>query len=261
MKRVIARLNMSNITTGSSTMSKPTSAPSKRVQKKSDEVLATPAAASPAVAPAAVAPAAVAAVAAPADKKVKKAATSAAPAPTATPSVAAPVASAVESSEAKTEVKSVEEEIKELVELHQKLREQATNAVKTLQRLQKRVAKEVKEAGRRRRRVSKEAADGTTKEKRPTIFTTPVTLRDPLCKFLGLANGSQMTPADVTRAFSAYVESHKLKDAEKGHTIHPDLAMRQVLGVKEGEQVTYRNIQSYLYKLYVLPEKKSKSSA
>ena len=238
-------------------MSKATSAPSKRVQKKSDEVPAAAAAAVAAPAPAA----APAAASASADKKVKKAAPSTAPASTAPASAAAPVASAVESTETKTEVKSVEEEIKELVELHQKLREQATNAVKTLQRLQKRVAKEVKEAGRRRRRVSKEAADGSTKEKRPTIFTTPVTLRDPLCKFLGLANGSQMTPADVTRAFSAYVESHKLKDAEKGHTIHPDLAMRQVLGVKEGEQVTYRNIQSYLYKLYVLPEKKSKSSA
>ena len=252
---------MSNITTGSSTMSKPTSAPSKRVQKKSDEV---PAAAAPAVV-AAPAPAVVASASASTDKKVKKAAPAPASAPasasaSAPASTSAPVASAVEA-ETKTEVKSVEEEIKELVELHQKLREQATNAVKTLQRLQKRVAKEVKEAGRRRRRVSKEAADGSTKEKRPTIFTTPVTLRDPLCKFLGLANGSQMTPADVTRAFSAYVESHKLKDAEKGHTIHPDLAMRQVLGVKEGEQVTYRNIQSYLYKLYVLPEKKSKSSA
>ena len=227
-------------------MSKPTSAPSKRVQKKSDEVPAAPV---PSVA-----------VAAPvAEKKaVKKAAPAAAPvAPSVTAPVAAPVASEV-SEVAKAEVKSIEDEIKDLVELHQKLREQATNAVKTLQRLQKRVAKEVKEAGRRRRRASKEAVDGT-KEKRPTIFTTPVTLRDPLCKFLGLSNGSQMTPADVTRAFSAYVEKNKLKDAEKGHTIHPDVAMRNVLGVKEGEQVTYRNIQSYLYKLYVLPEKKSKA--
>jgi len=60
----------------------------------------------------------------------------------------------------------------------------------------------------------------------------------------------------VTRAFSAYVDSHKLKDVEKGHTIHPDVNMRKVLGVKEGETLTYRNIQSYLYKLYVLPEKK-----
>jgi len=241
---------MSNITTGSSTMSKPTTT-TKRVQKKSDEV---PAAAVSVPTPAPATPA-------PADKKSKKA--PAAPvvaAPASAVSVPAPTASSVES-ETKVEVKSVEEEIKELVELHQKLREQATNAVKTLQRLQKRVAKEVKEAGRRRRRASKESTDGSVKEKRPTIFTTPVTLRDPLCKFLGLSNGSQMTPADVTRAFSAYVEKNKLKDAEKGHTIHPDAAMRQVLGVKEGDQVTYRNIQSFLYKLYVLPEKKVKASA
>jgi chromatin remodeling complex protein RSC6 len=79
--------------------------------------------------------------------------------------------------------------------------------------------------------------------------------------FLGKAKGSQMTPADVTRAFSAYVDSHKLKDAEKGHTIHPDAAMRKVLGVKDGEVLTYRNVQSFLYKLYVLPEKKKSPSA
>ena len=114
----------------------------------------------------------------------------------------------------------------------------------------------MKEAGRRRRRSKKEGEDGVVKEKRPTIFTTPVTLKDDLCVFLGKSKGSQMTPADVTRAFSAYVDSHKLKDPEKGHTIHPDTNMRKVLGVKDGENLTYRNIQSYLYKLYVLPEKK-----
>ena len=109
--------------------------------------------------------------------------------------------------------------------------------------------------------AKKEDENGVPKEKRPTIFTTPVTLKDDLCGFLNKAKGSQMTPADVTRAFSAYVDSNKLKDAEKGHTIHPDAAMRKVLGVKDGETLTYRNIQSYLYKLYVLPEKKKPASA
>ena len=69
-----------------------------------------------------------------------------------------------------------------------------------------------------------------------------------------------MTPADVTRAFSSYVDKHKLKDAEKGHTIHPNADMRNLLGVKDTEQLTYRNIQSYLYKLYVLPERKPKTA-
>jgi chromatin remodeling complex protein RSC6 len=225
-------------------MSKPTTAnaqpAAKKVSKKSD---AAPVAAA---APAAAAPAA------PAVKKAK---------PTVAAPAAAPVAAPVAEAAAAVESKSVEQEIAALVTLHQNLRDQAVSAIKTLQRLQKRVAKEVKEAGRRRRRSKKENEDGAVKEKRPTIFTTPVTLKDELCSFLGKAKGSQMTPADVTRAFSAYVDSHKLKDAEKGHTIHPDAAMRKVLGVKDDETLTYRNIQSFLYKLYLLPEKKKAATA
>ena len=177
---------------------------------------------------------------------------------------AAPVVSAVtpvEHDNAPAEVKSVEQEISALIVSHQKIRDEAVINIKVLQRLHKRVAKEVKEAGKRRRRVKREGEDGVVKEKRPTIFTTPVTLKDDLCTFLGKSKGSQMTPADVTRAFSAYVDAHKLKDVEKGHTIHPDVAMRNVLGVKDGDNLTYRNIQSYLYKLYILPEKKKPTAA
>ena len=223
-------------------MSKPSTAQpaAKKVTKKSDAPVAPVAAAAAPAAPAAPAAA----------KKAKP-----------TVAAAAPVATPVAAEAAPAETKSVEQEIAALVTLHQNLRDQAVSAIKTLQRLQKRVAKEVKEAGRRRRRSKKENEDGAVKEKRPTIFTTPVTLKDELCSFLGKAKGSQMTPADVTRAFSAYVDSHKLKDAEKGHTIHPDAAMRKVLGVKDDETLTYRNIQSFLYKLYLLPEKKKVATA
>lgn len=226
---------MSNTSTGNNTMNKSTSA-AKRVTKKSDVPVV--------VAPVVVAPA-------PVEKASKKA----------KPAVAAPVVSEVAETVAPVETKTVEQEITSLVASHQRIRDEAVANIKTLQRLQKRVAKEVKEAGRRRRRSKKEGEDGVVKEKRPTIFTTPVTLKDELCTFLGKSKGSQMTPADVTRAFSAYVDSHKLKDVEKGHTIHPDASMRKVLGVKEGETLTYRNIQSYLYKLYVLPEKKKPTTA
>jgi len=244
---------MSKNTSSASTSAAAVAAPAaKRVTKKSD-------AAAPAAAAAAAAPAAPAAPAA-ASKKESKAA-AAAPAVAAAPAAAvaaapAPVASSAEVV-VEAEVRSVEQEINDLVKVHQQLRDQAVAAIKNLQKLQKRVAKEIKEAGRRRRRVKKEE-DGQVKEKRPTIFTTPVTLKDELCVFLGKSKGTQMTPADVTRAFSAYVDQHKLKDANKGHTIHPDAAMRKVLGIKEGEQVSYRNVQTHLYKLYVLPEKKQK---
>lgn len=240
---------MSNTSSATNTMSKNTSATTaaKKVTKKSD---AAPVAATAAASVATPAPVAVAEKS---SKKSKPVVAQAAPV------AAAPVATAV-ADVAAVETKTVEQEIAALIAVHQQLRDQSVSAIKTLQRLQKRVAKEVKEAGRRRRRSKKED-DGSVKEKRPTIFTTPVTLKDELCAFLGKPKGSQMTPADVTRAFSAYVDSHKLKDAEKGHTIHPDAAMRKVLGVKDNEALTYRNIQSYLYKLYVLPEKKKAVSA
>jgi len=240
---------MSTNSTGTSTMSKTNQAVAKKVTKKSDAPVAE-----------------VAAVAVPAvaEKSKKAAAPKAAAAPVAAvaaPVAAAPVASTVAEAAAPADVKTVDQEISALISTFQSQRDQAVSAIKTLQRLQKRVAKEVKEAGRRRRRAKKEDENGVPKEKRPTIFTTPVTLKDELCSFLGKAKGSQMTPADVTRAFSAYVDSNKLKDAEKGHTIHPDAAMRKVLNVKDGEVLTYRNVQSYLYKLYVLPEKKKAPSA
>jgi chromatin remodeling complex protein RSC6 len=249
---LLVRLKMSNNSTGNSTMNKSSSSSStKRVSKKSDVP----------VAPAVDAPVAPVAPVEKVSKKAKAAIAApveAAPAPV----EAVPAATAVSTTDAApAELRTVDQEISTLIASHQKLRDEAVSSIRALQRLQKRVAKEVKEAGRRRRRVRREGENGAPREKRPTIFTTPVTLKDELCTFLGKSKGSQMTPADVTRAFSAYVDSHKLKDPEKGHTIHPDTAMRKVLGVKDDESVTYRNIQTYLYKLYVLPEKKKSSSA
>ena len=167
---------------------------------------------------------------------------------------AAPKAAEPAAAAEAVEEKSVDEQIKELIEANQKARELATAHIKVLQRIQKKVAKDLKEAGKRRR-VKKED-NGVPKEKRPTIFTTPVTLKDELCIFLGKPKGSQMTPAEVTRAISKYVEDHKLKDATKGHTIHPDAAMRKGLSIKDGEEASYRSLQKVLYsRCYILPVK------
>jgi len=238
---------MSNNTTGTSTMSTAAKTSTKRVAKK-EEVAA----------PAAAAPVAVAA-AAPAKKEKKAAAPAAAAAVVAAPVAAAPVASAVSApAEVAAPTTTVGQDIESVMAAFQAIRDNASKQIKALQALQKRVARELKEAGRRRRH-RRSVEGGEQKEKRPTIFTTPVTLKDELAHFLGKSKGTQMTPAEVSKAVKVYIDSHKLKNEEKGqgHTIYPDAAMRKALGIKEGESVTYRNIQSYLYKLYVLPEKKS----
>ena len=215
-----------------------------------------------AAAPEVSAPAPVAAAPAK-EPKAKKEKAAPAPVPVAAPApVAAPEASAVEAAAAGPST-TVQQDIDALVAQLQSVRDAAVNGLKALQKLSKRVAREVKEASRRRRRQRKTEGSEGEGSKRPTIFKTPVTLKKELCSFLGKADGTQMTPADVTKAFSAYVESHKLKNAEKGqgHTIHPDAPMRKLFGLKDGETVSYRNVQAHLYKLYILPEKKAAASS
>jgi hypothetical protein len=249
---------MANTSTGNNTTMN--SVPTKTVKKvaKKDTVEAV----APVAAPVAAAP--VKEVKAKKEKAVAVAA-AAAPAVTATVSTSAPDASAVESSAPAVPSTTVQQDIDTLIAQTQAVRDSAVNSLKALQRLSKRVAREVKEAGRRRRRQRKtEGSDGSTEvSKRPTIFKTLVTLKSELCSFLGKSSGTQMTPADVTKAFSAYVEAHKLKNAEKGqgHTIHPDAAMRKLFSLKEDDTVSYRNVQAHLYKLYILPEKKSSIAA
>jgi hypothetical protein len=225
---------MTNTSTGNSTkMSSTAPKSAKKVAKKEE----APVAAAPAPAPA---------------KEVKAKKEKAAPAPA--PVASAPEAVATESAAPAT---TVQQDIDALVAQLQSVRDVAVSGIKALQKLSKRVARDLKEAGRRRRRQRKTEGDGTEASKRPTIFKTPVTLKNELCSFLGKSNGTQMTPADVTKAFSAYVEAHKLKNAEKGqgHTIHPDAPMRKLFGLKEGETVSYRYLQAHLYKLYILPSK------
>jgi len=241
-----------------SSVPKPTTA--KKVAKKDVAPIAV----------AAVVPVAAAIAAAPAKETKSKSSKASAPvaaavitAPVAAALTAAPSASEVSATAAPTEPSTtIAQDIEALTSQLQNARDLAVAGLKALTKLSKRVARDIKEAGRRRRRNRVVAEPGAAPVvKRPTIFTTPVTLKPELAAFLGKPTGSQMTPADVTRAFSAYVDAHKLKDAEKGHTIHPDAAMVRVLGVKDGETLTYRNIQTYLYQLYDLPKKAAAAAA
>lgn len=222
----------------------------KKVAKK-DVVAEAPVAAAPAPAPVK-------------EAKAKKAAVAPAPvaAPVVAPVAAAPEASAVEAAAGPTT--TLQQDIDSLIAQTVALRDSASSMLKALQRLNKRSAREMREAGRRRRRQRKtEGTEGSETAKRPTIFKTPVTLKNELCSFLGKPAGTQMAPADVTKAFSAYVNAHGLKNAEKGqgHTIHPDAAMRKLFGLREGETVSYRNVQKSLYDLYILPKKASATTA
>jgi len=141
---------------------------------------------------------------------------------------------------------SVSEQVQTMLKELSAIRDAASKTIAGLRKLERQHSREVKEA-KRRRRVKKD--DGEVKEARPSVFTTPVLLKDTLAVFLGKEKGTKMSPAEVTKAFKVYIDTHGLK-GEK-HAINPDANMRSVLGLAAGETLSYRSIQSYLYKLYI----------
>lgn len=207
----------------------------KRVAKKSD---AAPAIATVEVKVAAVAPAKKSAA-----PKVAKAVETVAVTPViaSTPVASVPVT-----------VRSVTEEIADLTTQLNEMKESFRKALTVVKTIEKRHGQELKEA-KKRRKQKKETVDGEVKPARPSVFTTPVLLKDSFATLLGKTKGTRMSPADVTRAVKVYIDEHKLKGDK--HEIRPDTRMCEVLGLKAGETLTYKNIQKYLYQQYIKESK------
>ena len=189
-------------------------------------------------------------VAAVAEKAAKapKAAKAAAAAPVAAPVVVA--ATPVEQAAAAVvaaPLTTLEEDLKVLTASLTTLRETATSLLGQVKRLDRRVHREIKDARKRKRRVKvEEGADA--KPRVPSIFERPVQVTDELCKFLAKPNGTLLSRSEVTKLVNNYV---KEKDLKTKHAIAPDAALKKLLAIPEGDQLTYFNLQKYLNRHYV----------
>ena len=239
------RIPPMNTSTASGIMSSAPSVASKAAKSVSKKTAAPE--------PVVAAPAPVAAVAAPAAKKAAKkeaAPAVAAPAPVvvqSTPVVTnSVVAAPAETSEAP--VVSVQDDVKAMLVQAAAVRETTGALVAELKRLEKRVAKLQKEADKRRRKSKKPVEGEEVKPRKPSIFELPTPLSNDLCSFLALSNGSKESRSNVTKAITTYVKLHNLKNK---HTITPDAKLKSLLGVKDGEVLTYFNLQRYLNPHYL----------
>ena len=249
---------MSN-TTASGIMSASVPAAPKAVTKKvakaveavvAPVVVAAPApakAAKAAKATTAAAPAPVAAAPSPAPSA--KASKAAVAAPVAAPApVATGVAAAAVDGEAAPMV-SVQDDVKAMLVQANTVRETVGALVAELKRLEKRVARLQKEADKRRRRSKKAPVEGEeVKPRKPSIFELPTPLSDDLCGFLVVSKGSKEIRSNVTKAITTYVKENNLKNK---HNITPDAKLKALLGVKDGEVLTYFNLQRYLNRHYL----------
>ena len=178
--------------------------------------------------------------------KAKKAAAAAAPVVVA----ATPVEQA-KPAEVAAPLTTLEEDLKVLTASLTTLRETATSLLGQVKRLDRRVHREIKDARKRKRRVKVEEG-AEAKPRVPSIFERPVQVTDELCKFLAKPNGTLLSRSEVTKLVNNYV---KEKDLKTKHAIAPDAALKKLLAIPEGDQLTYFNLQKYLNRHYVKTEK------
>ena len=225
------------------TMSTSAPATKKTVSKKADAKTAAPVATAPVVA-----------TPAPEAAPVKKAATKKAAAPATAPVAAAPVvaatveATAVEGADAT--VSSVQDDVKAMLTQANTVRETVGALVAELKRVEKRVARLQKEADKRKRRQKKPVEGEAVVPRKPSIFELPTPLSNELCSFLGRPSGSKESRSNITKAITTYVKEKNLKEK---HTIKPDTKLKALLGVAEGDVLTYFNLQRYLNRHYLKP--------
>ena len=172
------------------------------------------------------------------------------PAPTpvaAAPEVVVPRSAAVVLSDLQDQLKALGSEVTTRVRA---LVAESLEAAKSLKR-------DVRDSKKRRR---KDPADMTPEEKAAwesrranNAFLKLRPLTDELCSFMGLSPKSQRSQTDVTKFVATYVKEHKCFDPSFKRRIIPDSKLGKLLRVKDGQEVTYLNLQSFLKVHFVKP--------
>jgi hypothetical protein len=71
-------------------------------------------------------------------------------------------------------------------------------------------------------------------------------ISDELASFMGLPAKSERSQTDVTKFVATYVKAHSCFDPSFKRRIVPDTKLTKLLRVKDGQEVTYLNLQSFL---------------
>ena len=127
---------------------------------------------------------------------------------------------------------------------------EAVEATKALKR-------EARDSKKRRR---KDPSEMTAEEKKAwearranNAFLKLRPISDELSSFMGLPPKSQRSQTDVTKFVSNYVKTHNCFDPNFKRRIIPDAKLAKLLRVKDGQEVTYLNLQSFLKVHFLKP--------
>ena len=107
--------------------------------------------------------------------------------------------------------------------------------------LEKRWTRELKLAQKASAKKKRKAGN-----RQPSGFVKPTLISTELAVFLDKPEGSEMARTAVTRDINQYIRSHDLQDKDNGRKINPDGALRTLLKLKKGDELTYFNLQRYM---------------
>ena len=124
--------------------------------------------------------------------------------------------------------------------------------INTLQNTIKQLEKDVK---KQMNGLKKEVLKTKNKGNRsPSGFAKPSKVTKELCDFMNRSEGSEIARTEVTKALVSYIKENKLENATNRKIILPDNKLKYLLGLEDGQELTFFNIQKYMNKHFVKSE-------
>jgi upstream activation factor subunit UAF30 len=137
------------------------------------------------------------------------------------------------------------EQFEEIVNGLGLVKNQIVNLQQSLKQLEKNVKKQMKG-------LKKEATKNKNKgNRKPSGFAKPSKVTKELCEFMNKTEGTEIARTEVTKALVTYIKENKLENETNSKVIQPDTKLKFLLGLEEGEELTYFNIQKYMNKHFV----------
>lgn len=87
--------------------------------------------------------------------------------------------------------------------------------------------------------------------RKPSGFAKPSKVTKELCQFMNKEEGTEIARTEVTKAICSYIKQHHLENSSNSKIITPDDKLKGLLGIEEGQELTYFNIQKYMNKHFV----------
>lgn len=109
--------------------------------------------------------------------------------------------------------------------------------------LEKRVVRDRKVMNKKMKGRAKRVVDPN---KPPSGFAKPGHISEELAKFLGLGKDELIARTEVTKRITKYCQEKNLQKKEDKRTINADKALRDLLRLKKGDELTFFNLQKYM---------------